>query len=89
MVLVSDPDATCRRRWLRVLRDGGLAVRGASGGAERAKALADGLVALELTSDGTAGAPTGGMPARLVVPAHLPDDALLARVRAALASGRP
>jgi hypothetical protein len=92
MVLVSEPDAARRRAWMAALRAAGVAVRGAAAGAERAKALADGGVVVELSSV----APAAGVPAhpaRLCVPPDLPDDEVTARVRAALAdagaTGRP
>ncbi|MBU6367218.1 MAG: hypothetical protein KJT01_13480 [Gemmatimonadetes bacterium] len=84
-VLVSEPDAVRRRTWMAVLRAAGVSVRAAAGSAERAKALADGRVAVELSSvalPASADAPT---PVRLCVPADLPDAEVAARVRAALA----
>lgn len=86
MVLVSDPDAGRRRRWLAALRAAGVAVRGASGDAERRKALADGAVTVEVCS---APLPPDAVSAttmtRLGVPPDLSDQELVRRVREALA----
>lgn len=92
MVLVNEPDAARRRAWMAALRAAGVAVRGAAAGAERAKALADGGVVVELSS---VAPPAGGIarPVRVCVPPDLPIGEVTARVRAALAeagaTGRP
>lgn len=84
-VLVSEPDAGRRRRWTAALRAAGVAVRAAASAAERAKALADGRVAVELSSAALPASADAPTPVRLCVPPDLPDDEVATRVRVALA----
>jgi hypothetical protein len=84
-VLVWEADAVRRRAWMAVLRAAGHAVRGASREAERAKALADGVVQVVVTSE--AAGPPVPAPVMLlrVAPACPPSD-LVTRVAQAAAA---